>query len=86
MRKYLIKRILLSLLVAASVLVLVFLLMHLVPGDPVEVMLGERAAAADREALRAALHLDEPLHVQFSLFIRDFAAPSGFKITNNSVP
>lgn len=73
MRTYLIKRILLSLPVAAGVLVLVFLLMHLAPGDPVEVMLGENAAPADREALRAALHLDEPLVAQFGFFVRDLA-------------
>ncbi|HFE48966.1 MAG TPA: glutathione ABC transporter permease GsiC, partial [Chromatiaceae bacterium] len=34
---------------------LVFLLIHLIPGDPVEVMLGEHARMADREALRARL-------------------------------
>lgn len=73
MRTYLIKRIILSLPVAAGVLVLVFLLMHLAPGDPVEVMLGENAAPADREALRAALHLDEPLVAQFGFFVRDLA-------------
>ncbi len=71
MGRYVIRRIALSIPVAAGVVVLVFLLMHMVPGDPVEVMLGERAAAADREALREALHLDEPLHLQFFYFIRD---------------
>ena len=44
-----------------GVVCLVFLLLHLVPGDPVEVMLGESARPADREALRAALGLDRPL-------------------------
>lgn len=48
-----------------GVAVLVFSLVHLVPGDPVEVMLGESAQPADREALRAALGLDRPLPVQF---------------------
>ncbi len=58
------------LLSAAGVLVgvacLVFLLLHLVPGDPVEVMLGERAGAADREALRQALGLDRPVLEQLA--------------------
>ncbi|MBU3736594.1 MAG: glutathione ABC transporter permease GsiC, partial [Methylobacterium sp.] len=41
--------------VVFGVLLLTFLLVHLVPGDPVEVMLGESASAADRVALRAEL-------------------------------
>jgi peptide/nickel transport system permease protein len=48
-----------------GVCTLVFLLLHLVPGDPVDVMLGEGAGAADRGALRAALGLDRPLGAQY---------------------
>lgn len=44
---------------------LTFLLLHLTPGDPVEVMLGEAASGADRESLRAALGLDAPLPIQY---------------------
>lgn len=51
--------------VVFGVLLLTFLLVHLVPGDPVEVMLGESATAADRSQLRAELGLDRPLAVQF---------------------
>lgn len=47
-----------------GVSLLVFLLLHLVPGDPVEFMLGESARPADREALRAMLGLDRPLSSQ----------------------
>lgn len=43
----------------------VFLLLHLVPGDPVEVMLGESANMVDREALRDALGLNLPLWQQW---------------------
>jgi peptide/nickel transport system permease protein len=43
---------------------LVFLLIHLVPGDPVEVMLGESAQSVDREALRHTLGLDQPIPIQ----------------------
>jgi len=52
-------------LVVLGVCTLVFLLIHLVPGDPVEAMLGEGARPADREALRAALGLDRPLWEQY---------------------
>jgi peptide/nickel transport system permease protein len=69
--KYIAKRLLLAIPVSFGVVVMVFLLMHMVPGDPVEVMLGESAPVADREELRAALHLDDELHVQFYFFIKD---------------
>jgi peptide/nickel transport system permease protein len=52
---------------------LVFLLIHLVPGDPVEVMLGEGASAADRSALRANLGLDRPLTEQYLDFLGGLA-------------
>jgi peptide/nickel transport system permease protein len=45
------------------------LLIHLVPGDPVEVMLGESASSADRGALRAELGLDRPLPEQFAAYL-----------------
>lgn len=48
-----------------GVVTLVFFLLHLVPGDPVDALLGETALAADREAMRHALHLDEPVFQQY---------------------
>ncbi len=62
---FILARLFSALLVVFGVLCLVFFLIHWVPGDPVEVMLGESARAADREALRQALGLDRPLGVQF---------------------
>lgn len=59
------KRLLAVLPVVFGVLLLTFLLVHLVPGDPVEVMLGESATSADRARLRAELGLERPLPVQF---------------------
>ncbi|MGD8514394.1 MAG: ABC transporter permease [Granulosicoccaceae bacterium] len=50
-----------TLIVLVGVTLLVFLLAHIIPGDPVEVMLGEHAAAADRQALRESLGLERPL-------------------------
>ncbi len=61
---YIISRLSSALLVIVGVVCLVFLLIHLVPGDPVEVMLGESAHAADRAALRTSLGLDLPLQQQ----------------------
>jgi len=58
-------------IVAAATLV--FLLVHVVPGDPVDVMLGESAAPADRAALRQALGLDRPLVAQYGAFLAGLA-------------
>jgi ABC-type dipeptide/oligopeptide/nickel transport system permease component len=52
-----------------GVLLLTFLLVHLVPGDPVEVMLGESASVADRDALRADLGLNQSLPQQFGSYL-----------------
>lgn len=68
-----IKRLLNTLVVVFGVLLLTFLLIHLVPGDPVEVMLGESASSADREVLRAELGLNQPLLQQFSTYLNSLA-------------
>lgn len=64
MLSFLVSRLLSAVIVVIGVSCLVFFFIHLVPGDPVEVMLGESAMPADREALRHSLGLDQPLHVQ----------------------
>lgn len=70
MRRFLITRLLLLLPTLLGSLTLVFFLIHLVPGDPVEAMLGETASAADKEALRRELGLDEPLSAQYARYAR----------------
>jgi peptide/nickel transport system permease protein len=57
-------------LVVLGVVVLVFLLIHLIPGDPVDVMLGESAQPADREALRESLGLNQPIHIQLANYFK----------------
>ena len=54
-------------------LLLVSLFLNLVPGDPIDVMLGEQAANIDREAMRKALGLDQPWYLQLWTFTRDLA-------------
>jgi len=51
------------------ILTMVFLLVHIVPGDPVQQMLGEGARAEDLEQLRHALGLDLPLRVQYGRYL-----------------
>ncbi|MEA2094940.1 MAG: nickel ABC transporter permease [Pseudomonadota bacterium] len=70
MLTFLFQRLFGAVIVIAGVVTLVFLLIHLVPGDPVEVMLGESASVADRESLRAALGLDQPLLVQYLHYLQ----------------
>src|ERR1700757_512433 len=65
MLRYLSLRVLYTLPVIWLVVSLVFLLIHLVPGDPVLQMLGEGAPAADVAALRQAYGLDAPLGTQY---------------------
>jgi len=60
-----------TLIVLFGVSTLVFLLLALIPGDPVDVVLGESAQAADRTAMREALGLDRPLVQRWGLFYVD---------------
>ncbi|BBZ03902.1 peptide ABC transporter permease [Mycolicibacterium chitae] len=63
--RFLTRRVLYSLVVLLGVLVLVFALVHLVPGDPVRIALGTRYTPEAYEALRTASGLDRPLLQQF---------------------
>ena len=74
MKSYLHRRLLLLLPTLFGALTLVFVLIHLIPGDPVEVMLGESATAADKEELRRRLGLDKPLSAQYRSFLIQLAA------------
>ncbi len=69
MPAYLMSRLFMAAWVIFGVTSLVFFLIHWVPGDPVEVMLGESASAVDREALRQALGLDQPILRQWGSFL-----------------
>ena len=69
MPAYLLSRLLTAVWVMFGVASLVFFILHWVPGDPVEVMLGESAAVADREALREALGLNLPVIEQWTRFL-----------------
>jgi peptide/nickel transport system permease protein len=56
-----------------GVITLVFAFIHMVPGDPVDVMLGETANSADKAALRAELGLEKPLMTQYSGYLTGLA-------------
>jgi peptide/nickel transport system permease protein len=65
MIRYLFTRLAYMLPVVWLVVSVVFLLIHLVPGDPIQAMLGESAASADIQAARHAYGLDVPLSTQY---------------------
>jgi ABC-type dipeptide/oligopeptide/nickel transport system permease component len=63
---FLVRRLLLAIPTLAGVLVVVFLLLYVAPGDPVQEMVGERADAETIARLRQQLRLDDPVPVQFA--------------------
>ena len=69
MRTLLLRRLALVIPTLLGVTTLVFAFLHLVPGDPAEIMLGEGAAPADVAALRRDLGLDRPLAAQYVHFV-----------------
>ncbi|HEY5413746.1 MAG TPA: ABC transporter permease [Gemmatimonadaceae bacterium] len=66
MPSFLLRRVLLAIPTLAGVLVVVFLLLYVAPGDPVQEMVGERADAETIARLRRELRLDDPMPVQFA--------------------
>ncbi len=71
MFQYLVKRLLLAIPTMLAVSVLVFLVLHLVPGDPAAIFIGDRPATPERLAqIRHVMGLDRPLLVQYVDFLR----------------
>ena len=69
MARYLVRRLLLTIPVLLGVATLVFALIHLVPGDPAQAMLGEGASQEEVQRLRTSLGLDRPLLAQYTAFL-----------------
>jgi peptide/nickel transport system permease protein len=69
MLRYLARRLLLTIPVLLGVATLVFSLIHLIPGDPAQAMLGDGASQEDVAELRGRLGLDRPLIVQYGSFL-----------------
>jgi peptide/nickel transport system permease protein len=73
LNRYLARRLALALITLWGVVTFVFLLLHLIPGDPVETMLGEGARPAEIAAMRKSLGLDLPLLTQYGHYWRNLA-------------
>src|SRR6476469_4845427 len=70
---YLVRRLVATLPVMAVVAVVVFLLIHLSPGDPAALIAGDLATADDIARLRVDLGLDQPLWRQFAIWLGNLA-------------
>jgi peptide/nickel transport system permease protein len=69
LRTYLVRRILATIPVMGVVAVIVFLLLHLAPGDPAALIAGDFATAEDIARIGKQLGLDRPLHIQFVAWV-----------------
>ncbi|MEQ1876718.1 MAG: ABC transporter permease, partial [Bdellovibrionia bacterium] len=69
MTRLIVRRLIATLPVLFAATTLTFFLVHLVPGDPVDVMLGENAPESDKRNLRAELGLDRPLFEQYTDYL-----------------
>lgn len=73
LRRFFLLRLVSGLFSLCGAVVLVFLLLHLIPGDPVDNLLGEDAKPRDKLELRQCMDLDQSLPVQFGRFLRSVA-------------
>ncbi|MBO8127317.1 MAG: ABC transporter permease [Firmicutes bacterium] len=73
MGQYILKRLALVIPVLIGVTLFAFLLIHLIPGDPARIILGERATEAQLEQIRERLGLNDPLYIQYLNFLKRLA-------------
>jgi len=71
MKWYIIKRLLQIIPVILGVTLIAFALIHLAPGDPVRTMLGQHATQQEIDEIRAKYGLDQPLYIQYFLWLGD---------------
>jgi len=71
--RYLVGRLARALLTVIGLVTIVFLLVRLIPGDPVEAILGDQAGPEEKAELRRALNLDRPAGEQYWSFLGDMA-------------
>jgi peptide/nickel transport system permease protein len=70
MLAYIIRRIFILVPTLLGVSLIVFFMLRLTPGDPAELMLGERATEESLHQVREHLGLNEPLHIQYGMFMK----------------
>lgn len=84
MANYIIKRLVSVIPVLFIVSIVVFLIIHLTPGDPASVMLGDQASEEDLEVVREQLGLNQPIYIQYFSWITSvFRGDFGFSYFMN---
>lgn len=83
MTSYIIRKLLYSVAVLWGVVTLVFFLFNIVPGDPVRMMLGQRADEADVQAIREELGLNQSVLKQYADYLNDLSPLSFYKNEND---
>jgi peptide/nickel transport system permease protein len=82
---YALRRLVLTIPILFGVTVICFALVHIAPGDPIQNLLSPTASAADAARLRAAYGLDQPIPIQYLIWIgKVFVGDLGQSIANNS--
>lgn len=71
MGRFIVRRFIYGVLVLLGVVMVVFLLFNVLPGDPARQTLGQRADVATLETIREDLGLNEPTHIQFLMYLND---------------
>ena len=66
---YFLQRVLTTIPIVFGVVTFTFLLIHFIPGDPVDIMLGDQASSIDKQALQKELGLDKPILEQYISFL-----------------
>ncbi len=83
MIQFILQRIGYGILVLFGVIVVIFFLFNILPGDPARMMLGQRADSASVAAVKKELGTDKPLYVQFAAYLNDLS-PLSFHTINNA--
>ena len=84
MLSYTIKRIALAVVIVSVAMLLLFVMIYLIPGDPAAVALGPRATEAMREALRIKMGLDQPVWIQFwNFFVNAWTGDLGREVLSD---
>ena len=70
---FIVRRTLVVIPTILGITVIIFMMLAITPGDPAELLLGERATTASLEAMREYLGLNKPLYVQYGIFLKRVA-------------